>query len=384
MAIASINSVNAVSTKPVENKKVSNPVVAEKPEVQKKSPEQGALKSYFLGGQAATVSFGGFPVSTGGFITKKIDDVPCCCCGGRMVRTNQMGAKAAEFANIKGEELANKINADKDFFRTPQRVVMMLAAEEARKNPDYDLAQAKNAIGGGLKEKTQNYCINSLKNADVAVKATYGENNPTSKLIAKQIEELNSGKIERKSFTDKLVKQQGNLDPVTYEKVMDAAMNIPQDFSEVRKAYGQANGSAHGIARAMLKQSLQTIEHIHPKSKGGPNATENFIAECGDCNWPRGNSSYMQWLKVHPEYPIKAQHHIEWFQQQIVDGKIGSEYDDYGVDVKQTLSKETNGQINLKVLNPEKISELREARQAGEEINVSEEIARQEQEQEEA
>ena len=58
-----------------------------------------------------------------------------------MVRNNQMGAKAAEFANINGEKLANKIEADKDFFRTPQRVVMMLAAEEARKNPSYDLAQ---------------------------------------------------------------------------------------------------------------------------------------------------------------------------------------------------------------------------------------------------
>ena len=384
MAIAPINSVNVISTKPVENKKVSNPITSEKPEVQQKASEQGALKSYFLGGQAATVSFGGFPVSTGGFITKKIDDVPCCCCGGRMVRNNQMGAKAAEFANINGEKLANKIEADKDFFRTPQRVVMMLAAEEARKNPSYDLAQAKNAIGNGLQKKTQDYCINSLKAADAAVKATYGENNPTSKLIARQIEELDSGKINRRNFTDKLVKQQGNLDPITYEKVMDAAMNIPKDFSEVRKAYGQANGSSQGIARALLKQSMQTIEHIHPKSKGGPNATENFIAECGDCNWPRGNSSYMSWLKVHPEYPIKAQHHIEWFQQQIVDGNIGSEYDDYGIDVKQTLSKETNGQINLKVLTPEKINELREARQAGKEVNVQEEIAKQEQEQEEA
>ena len=383
MAIAPINAVNVVSTKVIENKKVSNPVASERPEVQQKVAEKGALKSYFLGGQAATVSFGGFPVSTGGFITKKIDDVPCCCCGGRMVRNNQMGAKAAEFAGIRGEELANKIDTDKDFFRTPQRVVMIHAAEEARQNPDYDLAQAKNAVGKGLKEKTQNYCINSLKAADAAVKATYGENNPTSRLIANQIDELNSGKINRRNFTDKLVKQQNALDPITYEKVMDAAMNIPQDFSEVKKAYGQANGSSQRIARALLKQSMQTIEHIHPKSKGGPNATENFIAECGDCNWPRGNSSYMQWLKVHPEYPIKAQHHIEWFQQQIVDGKIGAEYDDYGIDVKQTLSKETNGQINLKVLNPEKINELREAKMAGKEVNVSEEIAKQEAEKEE-
>ena len=298
MAIAPVNAVNVVSTKAVESKKVSNPIQTVKPEVQQTAPESGALKAYFMGGNAATVSFGGFPVSTGKFITKQIDDVPCCCCGGRMVRNNQMDAKAREFAGIRGEKLADKIDADKDFFRTPQRVVMVLAAEEARKNPSYDLAQAKSAAGRGLKEKTQNYCINSLRDADTVVKAAYGENNATSKLIANQIEELSSGKINRQSFTDKLVKQQGSLDPVTYEKVMDAAMNIPMDFSEVRKAYGQANGSAQGIAKALLKQSMQTIEHIHPKSKGGPNATENFIAECGDCNWPRGNSSYLQWLRT--------------------------------------------------------------------------------------
>lgn len=275
-----------------------------------------------------------------------------------MVRNNQMDAKAREFSGIKGEALADKIEEDKDFFRTPQRVVMMLAAEEARKNPGYDLARAKGAAGKGLKEKTQNYCINSLQQADTVVKATYGEENPVSKLISKEVENLQNGKIARMQFTEKLVKLENSVDPVTYETVMDAAMNIPADFKDVKKAFGDANGNATSIARALLKPSMQTIEHIHPKSLGGPNATQNFIAECGDCNNPRGNMSYAQWLKVHPEYPLKAQDHIEYFQQQIVDGKIPSDYDDYGIDVKKTLSKESNGIIELKVLNPEKLRNL--------------------------
>lgn len=377
MAIAPINSVNAVSTKAVENKKVSNPIASEKPEVQQQVAEKGALKSYFLGGQAATVSFGGFPVSTGGFITKKIDDVPCCCCGGRMVRANQMENKAREFTGLRGAELADKIEADKDFFRTPQRVVMMLAAEEARAHGG-DLARAKGMVGKGLKEKTQNYCINSLKEADTIVKAAYGEKNPVSNLIANEINNLQGGKIARMPFTAKLEKVADSIDPMTYDKVMDAAMNIPASFEEVRKAFGQANGGAQNIARRMLEPSMQTIEHIHPKSLGGPNATQNFIAECKDCNNPRGNMSYAEWLKVHPEYPAKAQKHIEWFQQQVVDGKIDSRYDDYGIDVKATLSKESYGAIELKVLNPEKIKELREAKKAGQEVSVSDEIAKQE------
>lgn len=377
MAIAPVSSVNAVVTKAVENKKVSTPIAAEKPEVQQLVAEKGALKSYFLGGQAATVAFGGFGVSTGGFITKKMDDVPCCCCGGRMVRANQMENKAREFTGLRGAELADKIEADKDFFRTPQRVVMMLAAEEARAHGG-DLARAKGMAGKGLKEKTQNYCINSLKEADTIVKAAYGEKNPVSNLIANEINNLQGGKIARMPFTAKLEKVADSIDPMTYDKVMDAAMNIPASFEEVRKAFGQANGGAQNIARRMLEPSMQTIEHIHPKSLGGPNATQNFIAECKDCNNPRGNMSYAEWLKVHPEYPAKAQKHIEWFQQQVVDGKIDSRYDDYGIDVKATLSKESYGAIELKVLNPEKIKELREAKKAGQEVSVSDEIAKQE------
>lgn len=384
MMIAPINSVNGLtSVQTPENKKVTNVITFEEPKQEAKAAEAGASRAYFMGGLAATVSFGGFPVSTGGFITKRMDDVPCSCCGGRMVRNQEMDHKAREFSGIRGEKLADKIEEDQDFFRTPQRVVMMLAAEEARRHPDYDLARAKNACGKNLKEKTQDYCIRSLQQADEVVKAKYGEDHPTSQLLNTEMEKLQHGQISRLGLTEQLVQQQQTMEPEVYETVLDAAMNIPTDFSEVKKAFNEAKGNGMGIARALLKPSMQTIEHIHPKSLGGPNATQNFVAECADCNNPRGNMSYSEWLKIHPEFPLKAQDHIEWFQQQVVDGKIDNGYDDYGVDVKKTLSKESNGIIELKVLNPERIQELREARKTDSSVSVSEEIAKQETEESE-
>ncbi|MBQ2645555.1 HNH endonuclease [bacterium] len=373
MEISPVSSVSLFSSRPVENKKATNPIVVKQPETEQKTAESGALRAYFLGGNLATVSFGGFPVSTGGFITKKMNDVPCSCCGGRMVRNQELSNKAREFANLRGQDLSDKIHEDKDFFRTPQRVVMMLAAEEAEKNPSFDLARAKHEIGKNLKERTQNYCINSLQAANEVVKANYGEDCATSQILQREMEKLKKGNIGRLGLTEQLVQQQSSLSPEIYETVLDAAMNIPVDFNDVRKAHGQANGNAQSIARELLKPSMQTIEHIHPKSLGGPNATQNFVAECADCNNPRGNMSYAQWLKIHPEFPLKAQDHIEWFQQQVVDGKIDSRYDDYGVDVKETLSKESKGIIELKVLNPEKIKELREAKKLQQEANTFEE-----------
>jgi len=376
MAIAPVSFLNSnytVSKVKKDPKNITNPITEQQKEAVHFTPDK-ASKSYFLGGQA--VSYG-FSVTTSDFVTKRINDVPCCCCGGRMVLPNQIDNKAREFAGVTGPRLAEKIKEDKDFFRTPQRVVMMLAAEEAAKHPGYDLARAKKAVGNGLKRRTEEYCINSLKKADTIVKAAYGEKNPVSGLIAGEIEKLSNGEIERLSFTEQLTKIQGKIDPATYHAVLDAAMDIPANYKDVTDAYSEARGDAKNIAARLLKPSSQTIEHIHPKSHGGPDNTKNFIAECKDCNNPRGNMSYSQWLKIHPEYPHKAQEHIEWFQQQIVDEKIDCRYDSYGIDVKNTLSKESHGIIELKVLNPEKIQELRDIKKAGKDVNVSQEIEKQ-------
>ena len=333
--------------------------------------DNGAYKSYFFGSHA--VSFG-FGVKTNKFVTKDIADVPCCCCGGKMILPANLDKKANEFAVVKGSALADKIEKDIDYFRTPQKIIMTLAAEQAKIHPEYDLSHAKKAAGKNLKLKTEDYCINSLKKADTLIKATSGENNPVSDLIADEIDYIYEGNIDRLHFTDRLEKFKDKIDPLTYNTVINAAMEIPVDFKEVKNIYSEAIGNSKTIARTLLAPSIQTIEHVHPRSLGGPDASENFIAECKECNNKRSNISYTEWLKIHPEFPDKAQIHVEWFQQQLVDGKIDSRYDSWGTDIKKTLSKESNGLIELKVLNSEKIRELREAKKAGQKVIVSDEI----------
>ena len=159
-------------------------------------------------------------------------------------------------------------------------------------------------------------------------------------------------------------------------------MQLPQTGNTAQKMFQKLGGRQDaGVFNTLLFESGQTIEHVHPHSRGGKNDTDNYLAECGECNHKRGNVSYMTWLKIHPEYPVNVQKHIEWFQQQQVEGKFGKEYDDYGVKIKQTLSKESNGVMELKVLDKAKIIELREKVQNGEEVSVHEEIKKQEEEQ---
>lgn len=376
MAIFPVSAVNSdFKVTLSDKKKETNSIQPQERNVDNKV-SSNALSAYFKGGMAVT--FGGYDCSTGNFVTKTMDDVPCCCCGGKMILNKKRGDKAKEFSALKGQELADKIRSNQDYFRCTQRLIANLIADEAEKNPEYDMGDAiQSFTPETLKQKTLAYCEKNLNSIDkIAKKATGKEDNPISLLVNSEIEKVHGGKTERVEFTEKLAMYKGIVNPEEYGKMLEFAMNIPEKYKDVKQIYDYAYGKALKVAKELVRPSMQTIEHIHPKSQGGPNNTENYIAECYNCNNPRGHMSYHEWLKVHPEYPINAQKHIEWFQQQIIDGKIDDRYDTYPIEVKSTLSKESDGKMELKVLNPERIKELREARQAGAEIDIKEELAK--------
>lgn len=377
MVISAVSALNLNTTinKPQVDKK------AEPKAVQPQLPNSNsgeALRSYFMGGQA--VSFG-FNCSTGKFVTKQIADVPCCCCGGRMILQKDLDRVSASFANKKGQALADKIHKDRDYFKNNQGAIAGMIAIEAEKNPNADAQEAVYNIAGDFKGKLQNYCYGVLDATSDLAKSQMGEENPVSALIEEEKKKVASGRIDRVKFTDKLVHMQesGKIDPMSFELIINSAMELPQNDELARKQFSRIqNQDNHSIFDELLRESTQTIEHVHPHSKGGPNNTDNYLAECGECNHKRGNMSYLKWIKVHPEYPVNAQKHIEWFQQQIVDGKIDNRYDDYGTKIKETLSKESNGRMELKVLDKQTIRELRERAEGGEKINVTKEIQKQE------
>ena len=383
MAIVPVSAVNLSginTTAATETKKATNPIKAENKAFTNDKAASNAFSAYFKGGMA--LSFRGFDCSTGNFVTKEMDDVPCCCCGGKMVLNKKMGEKAREFSALKGQELADKIRNNQDYFRTTQRLLANLIADEAEKHPGYDMGKAiQSFTPETLKEKTIEYCVKHLQDADKTAKeATGSDKNPISVLIQEEIEKVKGGKTERVEFTEKLAMYEGTVSHEAYDKIQDSVINIPESYKDVKQIWGYAYGKALKVSKELLRPAMQTIEHIHPKSQGGPNATQNYIAECYNCNNPRGHMSYAEWLKVHPEYPKNAQKHIEFFQEKMINGEIDSKYDSYPIEVKETLSKESNGRMVLKVLNPERIKELREAKLAGQEVNLQEELAKAENE----
>ena len=351
---------------------------AEQPKAFAAQNSSAALRSYFMGGQA--VSFG-FNCNTGDFVTKEFEDVPCCCCGGKMMLDSE--PMAQHLATHKGKELAQEIREHRDYFRNDQGTIAMMIATEAEKSGCSASKAVKN-IKPNFMPKLKEYCQGVLASTDEIAKERLGEQNPVSEIIANEQKNIAKGKIDRVQFTEKLVglHKKGQIDEESWDKIINSAMQLPQTGNTAQKMFQKLGGRQDaGVFNTLLFESGQTIEHVHPHSRGGKNDTDNYLAECGECNHKRGNVSYMTWLKIHPEYPVNVQKHIEWFQQQQVEGKFGKEYDDYGVKIKQTLSKESNGVMELKVLDKAKIIELREKVQNGEEVSVHEEIKKQEEEQ---
>ena len=162
---------------------------------------------------------------------------------------------------------------------------------------------------------------------------------------------------------EQLEKAGGRLGEEAQAKIQDAAMDLPQTFNHVQRIYDKYAGKKNEeIARRLFSTALTTAEHIHPHSLGGPDNTANYIAECAGCNNPRGNMDYAEWLKVHPEYPRKAQEHVEHVEARLINGEIGKDYNDWPIDVRASLSKESGGRMTLKVLNPSTIENMRRER----------------------
>lgn len=326
----------------------------------KKAGDGGALKSYF----AAGVSFGGHHCKTSNFEPKKLPDVPCCCCGRPMLREQDLAVCKKGVQSTSGDKLAATLKEYSKYMRSDEKCVGEILANQAKKSGG-NVSDCMKQTGANLRELTGQYANGILdKLGAAATEAFKTEENPVANLIEEARGNIDSKRgIDRSTFVAKLEKVGGKLNEEQQAQLQDIAMDLPQTFNHVQRIYDKyENKKPEDISRRLFSTALTTAEHIHPHSLGGPDNTANYIAECAGCNNPRGNMDYADWLKVHPEYPRKAQEHIEHIEARIINGEIGSDYNDWPVDVKASLTKESGGRMKLQVLNPDTIANMRKAR----------------------
>lgn len=342
------------------------PVKSEEKSVDNKSGSQ-ALSSYFRGGQM--VHFAGHPCSKSDFKVKKEEGIPCACCGRMMMTSNGVQNFENKAVGAKGEDLQNLLTANMDYFRGTEKAVVNFMLKTSKMNPELTMKGIMTQYSPSAKvllEDEQKIVL-----AEVTKKASVlGKDNPVEKCVQqalKDIKESTDAKhFERKPFLKQLVNVTNTLnDKELAGQILDTAVKLPMSKNSIEAfivKYGHGTKEDKDIAHRLAQTSISTAEHVHPDTLGGPDHTSNYVAECADCNSKRGHMPLEEWMENFPNMPRSVQRNIDEVTERIINGNLGSRYDDYPLDIQATMNRETGGLIKLDVKNPEEIDKAREER----------------------
>lgn len=158
--------------------------------------------------------------------------------------------------------------------------------------------------------------------------------------------------FSRKSFLYDLDKILEDLPEYKKNEIMEVAKELPtsaQDFSAYMVKISQE--SSEKIASRILWPSLASIEHIHPKSKGGESVMANYAGATTRENSMRKSIDFTEQIKLRPNTPYYCQmyvnklinlYHKGIFKKHNINPK-------YIEDFKNTIYEESNHQIILDI-----------------------------------
>ncbi len=110
----------------------------------------------------------------------------------------------------------------------------------------------------------------------------------------------------------------------------------------------QKKTSDKEIVSQLAQEMIATFEHVKAKSLNGGDEIGNGIVLCKKCNTERSNIPYRIYLKIHPEMKKNLQKQMNKIITFINRGKLTG-YDDYPVEIKNTLLNETDNLIKIKI-----------------------------------
>lgn len=100
------------------------------------------------------------------------------------------------------------------------------------------------------------------------------------------------------------------------------------------------------IAKRLISESLGTIEHIVPDSKGGENEAHNFLFVTKSRNEERGNMPLTQFMKKYPKIPQYCQEYMDDIVKAGLSTKLRN-HEWYPYVIKETLQKEIGAKIKI-------------------------------------
>ena len=327
--------------------------------------------------------------SEANFEVKDIKNLRCPICGQVMIDKNQMEAYACDIASKRGEDLKKALEFYEDernltydwengekrsLYRPVIQEVVNCVKKSAVEHPNMDLAGLIELNGKPHMENLidlQMVVVNEL--------LKYGKENIEDEkelLRFKNILDEYKNRIygigeedfKRKEFIHAVSNITSN--EKVQEGIDEIVKKLPTSTNDANSffvKYSKDKRTSKAIARQFFMRSIATTEHLHPKSKGGVNRTDNYICDCANCNEQKANVYFDDWQKTIPNIKEKLEQYLQDVQDAYDRGEISAAYANYTDEIVDTVDKLTMGKIKLKPpikaygVEPERNCEFAEA-----------------------
>ena len=309
--------------------------------------------------------------SEANFEVKDIKNLRCPICGQMMIDKNQMEAYATNISSKTGKALKEALEFYEDernithdwlngkkrsLYRPVIQEVVDCIKQSAIEYPYYDLSKLIELNGKQHMEK-----LIALQMVVVNELAQYGFKNieDETELVRfmnildeykNRIHGISKEEFKRKEFIHAV--SNVTSEPKVQEGIDEIVQKLPTSTNDANSffvKYSKDKRSAKSIARQFFMRSIVTTEHLHPKSKGGVNRTDNYICDCANCNEQKGNVCFDDWQRTIPNLQERLQQYLYDIQDAFERGELSPSYANYTDEIVETIDKLTSGKIKLEV-----------------------------------
>ena len=286
---------------------------------------------------------------------RNLPGLTCACCGKKMI--NEADYRRLKTKDFQGPAypVLKKLKPFVPFMKPTEKTVYNLLKRASSKDPNADLntlLRKRYYYHLGRLEVKQLGIINKAISQKLELSSeSQAELDKTMQKVREILFiEPKHSRQKRERVINEFVKlkqicpEKNEIDKII--KVVQTLPNSKDDVDSFIIKYTQRGNRE--IGQRLLSPSLPTLDHIKPASKSGHDDFSNLIVMCEKCNSARGSIHYQEWFKIHPEMPENIQKNINKIIKAINTKKLQN-FDTYPLDIKETLEKETNGQIILNI-----------------------------------
>ncbi len=298
-------------------------------------------------------SFKGFDCDESSFEIKRTYNLPCPVCNVMMVQKNQLDAFVSKAKTAKGEELLSLMEKYDRYFQPIQKQVAEIIKIEASKYPDKNMLELAHIYTSSAEGTIKYQQLEEIENIRKTLNSITGEK-AIGYILNKYKDIIESGRFSQQDFLREIrsVIPSSTISDKKLERILK---NIPENNSpEYRYMVKYSAETIARFASSLLEPSLATCEHIVPKSLGGKNNTENYLAECNNDNSNKGDTPFSIWAAKKPNFKENLQKYLDVISEKIQTGEIPIEYIEYPLDIAKTIARETNGNISVEATRIEK------------------------------